>query len=332
MSDGRSRASVPVVNGWRETLVSVDDIDRWVQTYVDVGDWELRYDGDVAAEALDYLRVAPGTRAREAVVGCKGAQFGFVRFVRFDGGTRNPVIRSYGRPWETGGWFDLNARVDDMEARFEQLQDLGWGGVSDPIEYDFGPFTVKEWVPYGPDGVNWAIIERVHPPLEPEAMPGRMGPHFNSTQIVDDIAEARRFYQDILGFESAVEVDDQPMMPGPLQNVLGVPNEQAATQPWNISMLKPPGAEGGTVEIISLPGISGRDFAPLADPPNRGIISLRFPVNDVAALHTHLIDAEVPIVTPPQRVTFPPDGDVMMMTARGPCGARLDFFQTGVAE
>lgn len=328
MSAGGNPGAGPVVSGWRETLVSVDDIDRWVQTYVDVGGWEVRYDGLVAPEVIEYLRISPDTKAREVIVGCKGTDFGFVRFVRFDGGRRHPVIRSYGRPWETGGWFDLNARVEDMQARFEQLQDLGWGGVSDPIEYDFGPFTVKEWVAFGPDGVQWAVIERVHPPLEPEARPGKMGPHFNSTQIVDDIDAACRFYRDILGFTPAVEVEDQPMMPAPLQNVLGLPNETAAIQRWNIAMLRAPGEEGGSVEIISLPGISGRDFAPLADPPNRGIVSLRFPVDDVAALHHKLIEADVPIVNAPQTLDLPPYGGVTMMTARGPCGARLDFFQT----
>jgi catechol 2,3-dioxygenase-like lactoylglutathione lyase family enzyme len=327
MSEGSDSSGVPIVDGWRETLVCVADVDRWVETYLEVGNWEVRYEGDLSRDAIEYLRILPGTKAREAVVGCRDAGFGFVRFVEFRG-DRRPVMRSYGRPWETGGWFDLNARVDDMQARFEQIQDLGWGGVSDPIEYDFGPFTVKEWVPAGPDGVLWALIERVHPPLPPEEMPGRMGPHFNSTQIVDDIAVARRFYETILGFTIEVEVNDQPMMPEPRQNVLGVPNELAVTQHWNIAMLKPPGQEGGTVEIISLPGISGRDFAPLADPPNRGIVSLRFPVDDIDALHRRLIEYGVSIVNSPSRLSMPPDRDVTMMTARGPCGVRLDFFET----
>jgi catechol 2,3-dioxygenase-like lactoylglutathione lyase family enzyme len=154
-----------------------------------------------------------------------------------------------------------------------------------------------------------------------------MGPHFNSTQIVDDIDAARAFYAEVLGFTTMIDVDDQPMMPAPSQNVMGVPNEPAATQRWNISMLKAPGDTGGSIEIASLPGISGRDFAPLADPPNRGIVSLRFPVDDVRALHAVLVAADVPIVSTPTKLPLPPHGDVTMMTARGPCGARLDFFE-----
>lgn len=323
----REDGGAGIVDGWRETLVSVADIDAWVRTYVDVGNWELRYEGPVGRETLAYLRLPAGLQAREAIVARAGAGFGFVRLVCFEGKQPHPLIRSCGRPWETGGWFDLNARVDDIAATFRQLQDIGWGGVSDPIEYDFGPFTVKEWLAYGPDGVNWAVIERVHPPLAPAERPGRMGSHFNSTQIVDDMAVARHFYQDVLGFTVGVQIDEQPMMPEPRQNVLGLPNELVATQRWNLSMLGAPGAAGGTIEIISLPGISGRDFAPLADPPNRGIISLRFPAGNLPALHHRLVEAGVPILQPPQMLPLPPDGSVMMMTVRGPGGARLDFFE-----
>jgi catechol 2,3-dioxygenase-like lactoylglutathione lyase family enzyme len=316
----------PIISGWHEALLSVSDLDAWVRVYAEVGEWEVRHEGAVSTDVIEYLNVPPGATAREVVLGRKDVNFGLVRLMAFDSGERHPVIRSNGRPWETGGWFDINARIDDMEARCAQLQDLGWGGVSDPIEWQFGPVRVKEWLAYGPDGINWAIIERLDPPLPPEEQPGRMGPHFNSTQIVADIGAARSFYKDLLGFDAVVEVDDQPMMPGPMQNVMGLPNETATSQRWNISMLKAPGAAGGSVELASLPGISGRDFAPLADPPNRGIISLRFPVDDLDALHEKLVAADVPIVNAPQFISLPPGEDVRMMTARGPCGARLDFF------
>ena len=316
----------PVISGWHEALLSVGDLAAWKRIYTEVGHWEVRHEGAVAADVIDYLQLPTGTTAREIVMGRPGAGFGLVRLMAFSGRARHPVIRSNGRPWETGGWFDVNARIDDMNARFEQLQDLGFGGVSDPIEWTFGPMRVKEWLAYGPDGINWAIIERLEPPLPPDEDPGRMGPHFNSTQIVADIDAARRFYKDLLGFESVIDVDDEPMMPGRMQNVMGLPNELAVSQRWNISMLEAPGAAGGAIEIASLPGISGRDFAPLADPPNRGIVSLRFPVDDLIALHEKLVDADVPIVRAPQSVSLAPNGDVTMMTARGPCGARLDFF------
>jgi catechol 2,3-dioxygenase-like lactoylglutathione lyase family enzyme len=316
----------PLIHGWRETVLCVADIDEWAAVYQALGDWSIVHTGQLATDQLAALGIAPPRTGREMLLGKSGAQTGLVRLISLDTSNRQPVIRSFGRPWETGGWFDLNARVGNIQEQFEKLQDRGWSSVSDPIEYDFGPFTVKEWLAYGPDGVVFALIERINPPLAPDAQPGSFGMHFNSTQIVTDITAARHFYQHILGFKPSVEITDEPMMPSPRQNVLGVPNELAATQPWNISMLLAPGNAGGSVEIISLPGLSGRDFAPLAKLPNRGIIGHRFPVDNVQDLHAYLVDQGVEIISPPRSVDIAPYGKTEIMAVRGPCGARLDFF------
>ena len=37
----------PVISGWRETLVCVRDVDAWVRLYLEIGEWELRYEGVV---------------------------------------------------------------------------------------------------------------------------------------------------------------------------------------------------------------------------------------------------------------------------------------------
>ena len=38
--------------------------------------------------------------------------------------------------------------------------------TSDPLEFSFAQFRVREWIARGPDGVRYAFIERVEPPLE----------------------------------------------------------------------------------------------------------------------------------------------------------------------
>ena len=314
------------LSGWRETLLIVADLEFWKRAYTSAGDWTVLYEGDVEDDLLDYLNAA-NTRAKQVVVACNDCDYGHVRLLSFAGASRQPLIRSNGRPWETGGWFDLNARVENMEEQFLRLQDSGWSGLSDPIEWTFGKTTVKEWLAYGPDGIVWAIIERINPPLDPAARPGSFGPHFNSTQIVGDMREARAFYEGLLGFTQLVNVADEPVATQPGQNVLGLPEELATRQRWNITMLQAPEAGGGSIELLSLPGLSGRDFAPLANPPNRGILSLRFPVGDLHRLRVHLADAGVRFAREPQTVTLPPDGRVTMMTVYGPGGARLDFYQ-----
>lgn len=322
-----SDTDTPVISGWREALVSVADVEPWLRFYQTVGGWEIRHQGPVDAATLEFLGLPAGTTANETLVAEPGVDTGFTRLICFADGHQNPVIRSNARPWETGGWYDLNSRVDDMGARFTDIGKLGWRAESDPIEWNFSGRLVSEWLVNGPDGVSFAFIERLDPPLPPEERPGALSAHINATQFVADIEAARHIYQEILGFNALIEVSDEFFIPEPAPNVLGLPAEAAAKQKWNISLQAAPGEAGGWVEILSLPGISGRSFADRTDPPNRGIISLRFPVNDLVTLHTHLLNNDVEIVQTPQTLSLAPYGEVSMLTARGPCGARLDFFQ-----
>jgi len=316
-----------LVGGWSEALLSVSDIDNWKRFYAELDDWEVRYEGDVSPEELSYLYLPAGTKAREALICRANSNSGFVRLISFTDAGQQQAIRSNAQPWDTGGWFDLNSRVDDIDTCFMQLQKLGWTGCSDPVQWSFGSFTVKEWLACGSDGINLALIERIDPPLDADKQPGKFGVHFNATQMVEDISAARHFYEEVLGFSVVVEVNDQPVMSAAGPNVLGVPHELAATQHWNIVMLEAPGAAGGNVEVVSLPGLPRRSFADRANPPNRGIISLRFPVDDVASLHKRLRDANVTVIHAPQFLELAQIGRVIMMTAKGPDGARLDFFQ-----
>jgi catechol 2,3-dioxygenase-like lactoylglutathione lyase family enzyme len=316
----------PQIHGWREALISVSDIDRWVAAYRQLGGWEIRHRDSLAAETLSFLGLPEDMGGEEVLLAEPGSETGFARLVHFAG--LHPAIRSNARPWETGGWYDVNSRVVDMDSIFSQLQELGWSGEADPIIWNFQGKTVNELLARAPDGIVFALIQRIDPPLPPEQQPGKLSAHINATQIVTDIAAAKNFYQDILGFKPIIKIDDEPMLPEPAPNVFGLPDEVALRQNWNICLQEAPAGDGGWVEIVSLPGLSGRDFAERTDPPNRGIISLRFPVNDLLTLHDYLLGNGVCIVQAPTTLHIEPYGDVSILTARGPQGVRLDFFQT----
>ena len=198
--------------------------------------------------------------------------------------------------------------------------------VVDPLDENVVDLIKSETNGEGVDAAIDAGLEIDRFP--PEQQPGKLSAHINATQIVTDIAAAKNFYQDILGFKPIIEIDDEPMLPEPAPNVFGLPDEVALRQNWNICLQEAPAGAGGWVEIVSLPGLSGRDFAERTDPPNRGIISLRFPVNDLLTLHDYLLGNGVCIVQAPTTLHIEPYGDVSILTARGPQGVRLDFFQT----
>ena len=62
--------------------------------------------------------------------------------------------------------------------------------TSDPIEFNFGPFIVREWITRGPDGIVLAAIERVQPALEGWPQLRKLSRAFNATHIVPDIEAA----------------------------------------------------------------------------------------------------------------------------------------------
>ena len=133
-----------------------------------------------------------------------GSNKGRVRVLKFTkpDGYIAPTIRSHSQSWDTGGIFDFNLRIKDLEHTKKYLTLDGWNAPTDPIEFRFGKFHVKEWLPVGPDGVQLALIERIDPPLEGWPNLKKMSRSFNATMIVDDLSAAEKFWRDMLGFKS----------------------------------------------------------------------------------------------------------------------------------
>ena len=147
---------------------------------------------------------------------------------------------------------------------------------------------------------------------------------FNSTQIVPDVDAAVAFYTDMLGFNlvyrGEIELsEDEP-------NVLGIPRNLVKPAP-NVAIVSPTDTTGGSVEFIALPHLKGGDYTRYAQPPNRGILTLRFPVTNLAAYHEHLKEKGVDVVTEPVTLRLEPYGEVSLMAVQTPNGVWLEFFE-----
>lgn len=319
-----AREAAFAIEGWREAVLSVRNLQLWEDFWINVAGWEVatRADADPAWQKLWGL---PDTvNYREVLLRNHGTESGFVRLIEFQGAPQ-VQIRSNGQTWETGGIFDINVRVRDLDGKFAELQARGWQGYADPIQLTFGPFTVREWLGRGPDGIVIALIQRLAPPLEGYPTLREFSRTFNSTQVVADIDESLRFYVDQLGFEVYVETQGPSEQPGP--NVLGLPHNLVTGISRRTVIVHPEGGNDGSVELIEFDGATGRDFAALARPPNLGVLALRFPVSDVRALAAHLEDAGIELAAAPTRVELAPYGPVTVLALRGPNGEWLEFFQ-----
>lgn len=323
-STSASVAESLVSGGHQEAVFSVSDIDSWTDFFEEIADWEVIHNGAVEHVILAAWDLPAAVSAREVLVGNPGTERGYVRLIQFEGAAQQQ-IRSNAQSWDTGGIFDVNSRVLDMQQKFADLQGENWQAVSDPVEFSFGPFVVKEWLARGPDGIVIALIERVQPPLEGHPHLREMGRLINSTQIVSDIEEARDFYMSKLGFQSNLEHNGTSMEAGP--NVLGLPHNLAAKISRSVSILHPQGLNEGSVELLQFEGATGVDFSLRAVPPNLGILMLRFPVSDMSAFFAHIESQGIEIAVPVTETLLPPYGHVALMAIRGPGGVWLEFFE-----
>ena len=114
-------AQAPQIGGWQEAVLSVSDPEVWVRTLTDVGGWEVMERGEGNAAWLQIWQLPDTTRHQEVLMRNPGTDSGYIRLVAFQG-VPQVQIRSNGQTWETGGIFDLNVRVTDIDARFVELQ------------------------------------------------------------------------------------------------------------------------------------------------------------------------------------------------------------------
>ena len=317
-----------VAAGYQEAVFSVSDADEWIELFESVAGWQVVHDGTLDEAQIDAWDLPSSVTAREVVVANPGTSRGFVRLLQF-GGMAQRQIRSDASVWDTGGWFDVNFRVVDLAQTHKALQARGWQASSGPVEFSFGPFIVREWIARGPDGIVFANIERVQPPLEDWPQLKRMSRIFNATQIVPDIEEARAFYRDKLGFETYLDHNAPSETAGP--NVLGLPYNLAPEITRLISIVHPTGINEGSVELLQFDGLEGEDFSPHAVPPNLGIISLRFPVADMQAFRDHATLVGLDVIVEPSVIDMPPYGERTIMAVRGPGGAWLEFYEQAQA-
>lgn len=319
-----SADSSSAIDGWQEAVLSVRDIDRWVDVLEDVAGWEVIHSGASSRAWMDAWDVDPQAIAEEVVLANPGSDSGFIRLVSFVG-TDQQLIRSNAQTWETGGWFDVNARVLNLDRRFTELQQRGWSGYADPVKLQFGPFTVNEWLARGPDGIVFALIERIEPPLEGWPALLSISRLFNATTIVNDLENSLDFYVNGLGFRVYLESDGSSPEAGP--NVLGLPHNLAGEISRQVRIVHPQGSNDGSIELIEFDGATGRDFSARARPPNLGILMLRFPVRDITQLARDLHARGVTIESQPYLLELPPYGDIRIMSIRGPGGEIIEFFE-----
>ncbi|WP_170287335.1 VOC family protein [Halioglobus maricola] len=314
-----------MIEGFSESVVIVRDARSAADNWLQLSGWAERHQGAVPGSLLRAWGLADTCAGREVVLQQQDAVAGRLRLIEL-AGCEQEDIRPNPQTWDCGALLDLNVRVADMGQRQREFRAANWRGPSDPVAWRFGEVKVSEWLAMGEDGLAVALIERLSPPLPDDQLPDSVGPVFNSSQVVADMAVSLAFYEQVLGFDKFLHIR-QPLLDAPGENPLGIPHNLVSELDVEIAILSPGGSMDGSVELIKMHGLEGRQFAARSRPPNLGLLGLRFPVQDAAALAQRLAGEGVEIPFAPTTLAFAPYGSVLMFAARAPEGAWLEFYQ-----
>jgi catechol 2,3-dioxygenase-like lactoylglutathione lyase family enzyme len=313
--------------GVQEMVVSVKNLDAATAVYTNVAKYEVKHDGQGDPGLIAAWGLPAHVKITERVLGVPSTDKGLLRLVKIEG-LPQVQIRSSARPFDTGGIFNFNSLVKDMDGVFEALRDHGFQGFADPNRYQLFGKTYSGGVLRGHDGVVINLLQRVGGSYDDMPAFETMSHIINATQMVPDYAESFDFYTKKLGW--AVRWEASPTWPPDGSNNMGIPNsvlQSGAVKEKAASFAISKEADGGTIEIFNFEGVSGRDFSDRANPPNLGLLAYRIHVRDLDAVVKDITARGVTLHRPVAEAVLAPYGRVKLMVVKAPGGSWLEFFE-----
>ncbi len=326
-SAGAQPLDISERRGLQEMVVSVKFMDRAIQTYRNIADWEVAHRGLAPSAQAVHWGLPPETPIEQAVLRVPGTEKGYLRLVRFLG-VDQVRIRSSARPFDTGAIFNFNALVKDLDGVFELMRDNGFTGFADPTYYtifgkEYGGAMLR-----GHDGVVINLLQRVDDPYADVPPFTRMSHVVNATQMVDDYEESLEFFRDKLGWH--VRWEAAPTWPEDGSNNMSLPNNlliEGKVKERAASFIFAPDADGGSIEIFKFDGVSGKDFSDRAIPPNLGVLMYRVHIPDLDGYANRIAAKGVTPIRPITTVEVAPYGLVKSMIITAPSGAWIELFE-----
>jgi len=310
--------------GFSEAGISTENLETWLEVLVEVGGYQEIWRGESPAAIKPLWGVPVKNPVLECLLGNPCSTTGFIRLFQFDAMIQE-TIRHDTHTWDSGGIFDLDIRVPSLLPLVKPLESRGWKGVSPPVDWQFGQLQVQEWLARGPDSVILALIERLAPPLKGWDGLEKFSHVFNSSQSVADMDRAVGFYEK-LGFIEVIR-HTGPLL-GRGGEMLGLSSEKAQATPVELVILQPEGILSGSVELVKIEGVPGRDVATKGLPYNLGLNLLRFPVRDLRSFAAQLKQQGIrPVDDCIISARLEPFGETEIMALQTPDGVWLEFYQ-----
>lgn len=309
--------------GWSEVVVSVSSFAP-LAALESAGGWAASREGAADPRLRHTWGLDTGAKIRERLLHVPSMPYGYLRFVQIDGVAREPIRPPDARPWDTGGLWLIYTRARDATAMSRSLVEAGWATPRGVHGFEFGGLAVKEVHHLGPDGMVLSTIEQISPPMA-VPVPG-LTHAFNAAVLVKDMAAARSFFIERLGFRPWMEVNWDADNPG--LGLLADMEAFAGMDTVATVIVHPQGENLGSIELIGWSGSKrGRDFSARARPPNLGSMALRFAVADLDEHMARLRAGGIEPAAPVTELELHPYGRVRLVPISAPDGIWLEFFE-----
>lgn len=312
------------VHSYHEVVFSVKDLGKAKAFYTDYVGAIVVYEGKAEASQASIWGLPEHCQIDEVLLEFVGNRTcGKLRLLKFHG-VEQTYTRSGGRVWDTGGIYDIDLRVNNIDLVYDEMRELGWHGENDPVELRSGGFILKEVVMKGHDDIVLALVNRTYPPMgldEALKFPSNI---YLSALICKDLEIAKSFFIHQLGFQG---MNDMVIGGKAEQNMFGLPENIFEKHPASLNIISPNGERTTMLDLIQFENLKGRDFTATAVPPNRGILMFRFPVTHLQAYYEHILNQGITPKIPLQQVYLNAIGEVNLFAVVSPDGVWLEFYE-----
>ncbi len=307
-----------------EVVYSVGDMEKVKSFFCNYGGLTAVGTYATSASTINFWGLKKEAAGEETLIQFENHPSGKLRLVKFSN-VDQKYIRSSQKPWDIGGIMDINLRVPEVAQTFNEIRDMGFHGLSDPLLQEMGPFKLYDILMQGYDDIIIAFTHRVQPPLELPIgfkIPSHI---YNSSITVKSIAASRDFYENALGFSLLNEYEVKKE--APIENMFGIPINMIPNVTCKANIFSIDGTRDVMFQICEFEGVEGRDFSELAVPPNRGLLLYRCEVKGLEEYYDTLIKKEVKIHQHLQKVTIEPYGEINCFAVKSPSGVLWEFLE-----
>ena len=304
-------------NGIARILISVSNLNESVKFFQDNIGMSVVADYSLDSVKINQLwNLSPGTTAH-AITLKNEEQTTLLELIEFQPNS-GKSIRTAGNTTDYG-LFTIAFRAKDVDAAYHSFQQQGYKFICPPITYTFslGPVTVKEAIMVDPNGIPIVFLERLSEPI-PE-LKGDFGSMLDTSQVVDDIDEAKNFYGDILGLTT---IFDQVLPRGMIDNILNFPTGTES----RMAFMTQPGSKTPLLEFIQS-SVPGKYLSNVDKTPNLGIFAIAFSTDNLEALVENLRNHKITIFSEPVEIFISDSESAKAIVVEAPNGVNVQFFE-----